>query len=258
MLTPESSTVIAGNSTTLAWSSTDATGCTASGAWSGAKSASGNETVTPAALGTADYTLTCTGAGGSIVASAAVNAVARVDFLLTANENGNVSAYKLDGSTGAPTEVGGSPFPAGGTRRGLLCVPTIGSHTLRTAVTSDISAYRVDEVTGALTAIAGSPFVTQPGAHGIAVHPSGAFVYVATYDDGVITYAVNPTTGALSRVGAPVLPGSRSIAIHPSGNFAYATRVLMLPAFSPMRSTAPVRSRQLPAVRSLGGGGSAQ
>ena len=250
VLTPQSSTVIIGNSTTLAWSSTDATGCTASGAWSGAKSASGNETVTPAALGTADYTLSCTGAGGSIVASAAVNAVTGVDFFLTANANGNVSVYKLDSATGAPTEVGGSPFPAGGGPARIALRPDNRFAYVTNGSTSDISAYRVDEITGALTAIAGSPFVTQPGAHDIAAHPSGAFVYVATYDDGVITYAVNPTTGALSRVGRPYHQEVGSLPFI-RRETSRIRRVLILPAFSRMRLMAPVRSRQLPAVHSL-------
>ncbi len=64
-LTASPEAVTLGGSSTLTWTSTDATGCTASGAWTGTKSASGNEAVTPAAAGSPTYTLTCTGAGGS-------------------------------------------------------------------------------------------------------------------------------------------------------------------------------------------------
>ena len=53
--------IAAGGSSTLTWSSTDATSCTASGDWSGTKASSGSASVTPAA--TASYTLACTGAG---------------------------------------------------------------------------------------------------------------------------------------------------------------------------------------------------
>ena len=56
----------AGQSTTLTWSSTDTTTCTASGAWVGLKGTSGGPQSTgvlPA--GTYTYTLTCTGPGGS-------------------------------------------------------------------------------------------------------------------------------------------------------------------------------------------------
>src|SRR4029450_3673354 len=53
-----------GATTALSWTSTNATGCTASGGWSGSKAVSGSQT--SAAL-TADtsFTLTCTGSGGS-------------------------------------------------------------------------------------------------------------------------------------------------------------------------------------------------
>ncbi|HEX4152015.1 MAG TPA: S8 family serine peptidase [Steroidobacteraceae bacterium] len=63
-LTLGSSSVEVGTATTLAWSSTNATGCTASGAWSGSLAASGSESVTPAAIGPQAYTLTCSNLGG--------------------------------------------------------------------------------------------------------------------------------------------------------------------------------------------------
>ena len=56
--------ITAGGSTTLGWSSTNATGCTASGGWSGAKAASGNEVVSNITVATT-YSLSCTGAGGT-------------------------------------------------------------------------------------------------------------------------------------------------------------------------------------------------
>jgi uncharacterized repeat protein (TIGR03803 family) len=57
--------VTLGQSTTLTWSSTNATACTASGAWTGNEATSGTSQITPAATGTSTYTLTCTGAGGT-------------------------------------------------------------------------------------------------------------------------------------------------------------------------------------------------
>ena len=71
-------TITVGQSSTLTWSSTNATSCTASGAWSGAQTTSGSVGETPTATGTSTYTLTCNGAGGSANASATltVNAAA--------------------------------------------------------------------------------------------------------------------------------------------------------------------------------------
>ena len=65
------STVKNGATSTLTWSSTNATACTASGGWSGTEATSGSQT-TAALTTTTQYTLTCTGAGGSASQSATV------------------------------------------------------------------------------------------------------------------------------------------------------------------------------------------
>jgi len=54
-----------GEPATLTWSSSNATGCQASGDWSGALALSGSKLVTPAAAGTFTYILTCNGVAGS-------------------------------------------------------------------------------------------------------------------------------------------------------------------------------------------------
>jgi len=65
-------TVAAGGSTLLTWSSSNASSCTASGAWSGVKVTSGNETINSISA-PSTYTLTCTGNGGATARSATVN-----------------------------------------------------------------------------------------------------------------------------------------------------------------------------------------
>ena len=70
-LTANPTSVASGASSTLTWGSTNATGCTASGGWSGAKATSGNQS-TGALTATTTFTLTCTGPGGSGQASATV------------------------------------------------------------------------------------------------------------------------------------------------------------------------------------------
>jgi hypothetical protein len=59
------------NGSTLTWSSTNATSCTASGAWSGSKPLSGTAS-TGRILSTKTYILTCAGPGGSASAHATV------------------------------------------------------------------------------------------------------------------------------------------------------------------------------------------
>ena len=70
-LSASPNTLTAGQAATLTWNSSNATGCTASGAWSGNQSTSGS-TSTGALNQTSSYTLTCTGSGGSASATAAV------------------------------------------------------------------------------------------------------------------------------------------------------------------------------------------
>ena len=56
--------IVEGESSTLSWSVSHATSCTASGAWGGLKDASsGSETVNPGPIGQYAYTLSCEGAG---------------------------------------------------------------------------------------------------------------------------------------------------------------------------------------------------
>jgi hypothetical protein len=62
--------------TVLSWSSANATSCTASGAWSGARATSGSVTITPTAAGNFTYSLACTGEGGTANASAALSVTA--------------------------------------------------------------------------------------------------------------------------------------------------------------------------------------
>lgn len=66
-------TINEGGTSTLTWSSTNATSCEASGGWSGSKSLSGNAIVSPSA--TTTYILTCQGDGGSDDDSATVNVI---------------------------------------------------------------------------------------------------------------------------------------------------------------------------------------
>ena len=71
-LTASPQTVANGSAAILTWSSTDATDCMASGAWSGAEATSGTAS-TGALAATSTFTLTCSGAGGSAQASRTVN-----------------------------------------------------------------------------------------------------------------------------------------------------------------------------------------
>ena len=65
--------IASGKVSTMTWSSTNATSCTAAGGWSGTKATSGTLVVSPTS--TTTYTLTCTGSGGTSPAASTTVAV---------------------------------------------------------------------------------------------------------------------------------------------------------------------------------------
>ena len=71
-ISADPTSVYIGNSTTLTWSSSDATSCTASGAWAGTKSTSGSEDITISQSGELTFTITCSNSSGSAEASVSV------------------------------------------------------------------------------------------------------------------------------------------------------------------------------------------
>jgi hypothetical protein len=89
------SSVSAGQSSVLTWASTNATACTASGAWSGSQPTSGS-TSTGALNQSSTYTLSCTGSGGTASASTTVTVTTATTILtigdarvLTNDDSGN-------------------------------------------------------------------------------------------------------------------------------------------------------------------------
>ena len=69
--TANPTTVVSGGGSTLTWSSANATSCSASGAWSGAKATSGSQS-TGALTSARTYSLSCTGPGGTTSRSVTV------------------------------------------------------------------------------------------------------------------------------------------------------------------------------------------
>lgn len=69
------STVVAGNTATVTWASSEAAACTAGGAWGGSVGMDGSRTITPMVAGNFSYSLTCSNIGGSTTASAPLTVV---------------------------------------------------------------------------------------------------------------------------------------------------------------------------------------
>jgi 6-phosphogluconolactonase len=76
----------------------------------------------------------------------------------------NVPGFARDQSTGALTQLAGSPF-AGGPGATSVAVDTSGNYLYVLGNTSqEVSGFLIDKSTGALSAVAGSPFALDLGA----------------------------------------------------------------------------------------------
>jgi YVTN family beta-propeller protein len=100
-----------------------------------------------------------------------------------------------------------------------------------------VSMYTINPTTGALASIRPPVPTNDENTDSVTVDPSGKFAYVTSAGDvwdidfgSVVTYAINPTTGALTpTTGGIVGTGVNgtpeffnSVAVDPSGKFAYA------------------------------------
>jgi len=148
-----------------------------------------------------------------------------------------VGALAVD-STGSLSQVPGAPFPADQTPF-LLAVHPAGKFVLTENMNgpgaggfplTSISVFVADPNTGALTKAAGSPFSAPANADvvGLAMHPSGSFVYASTglAANGVLGWALDQTTGALQSLNSsPFLPGAATFGgtFDPTGKFFYAS-----------------------------------
>jgi hypothetical protein len=124
-LTANPQSITAGASSTLSWSSTNATSCSASGGWSGTVPTSGTQGVTPAASTT--YNLACTGAGGTANAATTVTVTTggvasySSSFNSTENPLNEAGAWVRGGVEGLDWH---NPKTTGGQVVGAVAMPT--------------------------------------------------------------------------------------------------------------------------------------
>lgn len=143
-------------------------------------------------------------------------------YLYSANDGGGVSGFSINASTGVLTGLPGSPYASGAGATALAVTPDSKFLYVANSGAGTISKYNIDAGTGALSALAvvstfGSPI-------GLAMHPTGNFLYVAEDADGTEVFSINPTTGALTPVELePPLVGGRPQAVvaAPGGGYLY-------------------------------------
>jgi 6-phosphogluconolactonase (cycloisomerase 2 family) len=145
---------------------------------------------------------------------------------------GGISAYTINSTSGVLTPIAGSPFPTqanfpGPNRMAIggggkfLYVGMSGTVNANHGV----SAFAIDSGTGALTPIAGSPFTTGNDPQGIAIDPSGKFLYTANSQDNTLSaFTIDASSGTLTAAsGFPFATSAAptALAIDPAGQFLY-------------------------------------
>jgi 6-phosphogluconolactonase (cycloisomerase 2 family) len=149
----------------------------------------------------------------------------------------DIFVYRIS-VAGALSQVAGSPFPntpAGGAASGPAAVavsPTARNLYVAGLFNATVTAYAYDD-SGTLTALAPPyTFGTGTGAggflpgDGLAIDPTGRFLYVTSPVDNTVTeYAISAQTGLLTLVGTPVATGDgpSDAKIDPSGHYLYVS-----------------------------------
>jgi 6-phosphogluconolactonase (cycloisomerase 2 family) len=148
---------------------------------------------------------------------------------------GTIHVFRVDSSTGAITEVAGSPFNAGLIPNQLVVDPTGRFVYVTNQQSEDITAFSVDASTGALTELPGSPFPIGGAPVTSGIDPTGRFFYVFATNitngslwEFLYEYTIDDVTGVLTAASSPPAawefgqgPFITSMAFNPAGNIAY-------------------------------------
>jgi 6-phosphogluconolactonase (cycloisomerase 2 family) len=156
----------------------------------------------------------------------------------TSSNQGLLSVFEGDPTTGALSVVPGSPFQVGSDAEGVAVDPTGRFVYVLDNVSNSVWGYSVDPTTGAPTLLPGAPLALPTGFNGasassIAIDPTGRFMYVGgeIRTANVITYmaaySLDPTTGIPTTIsGSPLTfndtADTSALTIDQSGTFIYA------------------------------------
>jgi 6-phosphogluconolactonase (cycloisomerase 2 family) len=149
-------------------------------------------------------------------------------FVYVANAgSNNVSAFAINNSTGALTEVEGSPY-ATGENPASISVDANGwyVYTLNHG-SQDMSVFLIHVKKGQLAEVQGSPVPIKKQPQKLTTDPTSRFVYVNARDDKSINVyrfrqAITPSIFEISDYGSPFIFNTdpSDVAIDPTGRFA--------------------------------------
>jgi hypothetical protein len=243
-LTANPTSVASGGTTTLTWSSTDATSCTASGGWAGTLGTSGTQVSGPVTANTS-FSLTCTGAGGTSSATAAPVSVSgaaptvslTVYPTVVATGESSVITWNTMGATACTA----SSNPATGNWTGSQSVDA-GNHTQNTGALGADSTFTLN-CTGtgstptavtASVAISATAMSVTPATAALTLSRTQQYT-VTVPGGGPATWTVdnvsggNPTVGTISEDGlftSGTAPGVHTVAATSVANNTHSVSVI--------------------------------
>jgi 6-phosphogluconolactonase (cycloisomerase 2 family) len=143
-------------------------------------------------------------------------------FVFVANSASNsISVFSIDLTTGALTQVAGSPFPTGATpvslvaRGSSLFVANQGAAT--------ISVYGFDSKTGALT-LSGTPAAAGANTTSIDSDPGGHYLFVADGTANTVSvFTISSSSLSGTPTSAPTGTMPSNVHVDPSGKYVYVT-----------------------------------
>lgn len=236
-----------GQSSTLTWSSTNATSCTASGGWTGSKSVSAGthtQTVTPTANNTSTtitYSLVCSGAGGtSNLVSVRIEVIIGRIYIFRVDQTGNNFMAGTQAKIDANEQTLSVAHPASFTDI------TLGAHT---AYATDLAGYDeyVAQCVDSLPVTGYTPALCSP-------NPNSYSKTGVTCANGFCSVSVNVNKGQNSKVFfkyVPIATDVTPVNITPSNKFTIndaikvtgnAVNVRNSPSTSATLSTTPQKT----------------
>jgi 6-phosphogluconolactonase len=175
---------------------------------------------------------------------------------VTNTNNGSVSAYQLNPTSGLLQRTSSSPVSTGGSSPDSIVTDATKKFLLiANSASASTAVFSMDPSTAALTPVAGSPFAAAGNEIRLAVHPNDKFVYALTSTPAqILGYNFDSSTGALSPLsGFPVslnASGEMGLAISPNGGFLYTSNpntnlitsfvITSSGALTPLATTTPV------------------
>lgn len=147
------------------------------------------------------------------------------------SNSGAICAYTIDSTTGALTQITGSPIPAGGGVVRALTVDPTAKFAFAALGGVGLGVYRIG-ASGVLIPLAGSPFAAGANPNTVALDPAGKFLYVGNDSLGtnsqIFVFAIDAASGVPTQVGSPVPSGDTPsfITIDPSGDLMYVANIV--------------------------------